>query len=116
MHAKMQQHSGQITASYGLVAKCHAGEMERFVFLVLLVHRVATEIPSGLTIDLCKHAAKCHAGELIHVAWEERPAIAAAMDLIGHGNGWVITATKGKGDLGWSEKCGERCVQILELA
>ena len=142
MHAKIQQRSGQIIASHGLVVKCHAGEMEQFVLLVLLVHRVATVIPSGLTIDLrkhvakChaggmeqfvllvllvhhvatvipfgltnlrKHVAKCHAGELTHVAWKERPAIAAAMVLVGYGSGWVITATKDKGDLGWPDKSG----------
>ena len=100
--------SERLSAPVGEVpppAKCHAGGMEQFVLLVLLVHHVATVIPFGLT-NLRKHVAKCHAGELTHVAWKERPAIAAAMVLVGYGSGWAITATKDKSDLGWPDKSG----------
>ena len=106
--------SERLSAAMGAL---HAMKMEQFVFLVLLVHRVATENPSGQITASHGLVANGHALDLIHVALKDRPAIAAAMDLFG-GNfiGGVITATKGKGDLGWSEKSGEWCVRILELA
>ncbi len=80
------------------VALRGAGEMEQFVLLVLLVMNVAMKQHFGQITTLCMHVAKCHAGEVAHIAWPDRPAIAAAMDLIGIGGRGMNTVTKGKGD------------------
>ncbi len=44
-------------------------------------------------------AARCLAGELTHVAWQEQLLTATVMDLVGSGSGEVMSATKVKGPL-----------------
>jgi len=61
--------------------------------LILVKTAAASPQPFGPT-ECSRHAARCLAGEQTRVAWEERPATAAAMVPVSCGIGLVTTVTK----------------------
>ena len=73
-------------------------EMEHFALslrefdLILVKTTAESPQPFGPT-ECSRHAARCLAGEQTRVAWEERPAAAAAMVSVSCGIGLVTTVT-----------------------
>jgi hypothetical protein len=61
--------------------------------LILVKTAAASPQPFGPT-ECSRHAARCLAGEQTRVAWEERPATAAAIVPVSCGIGLVTTVTK----------------------
>lgn len=59
-----------------------------------LVKTAATSLQPFGQIACTGHVVRCLAGALTRVAWQGQPATAAAMVIVGSGNGLVITATK----------------------